>query len=553
MTSALAAVDHVGVRLALHGLGIRADRIWPSRLVLCRTVAAEPDEQGRVEQLWISALLTIEQARETLNALFDGPAADLVRGRPVGALPGLAEASGAELDALEAEFGEPAGAALLVACSARAAGGIRSGRLLAAEVVGGTGRAAHRARFRLADTLARLGLVACGGSTEASADAGAGGGAAATEAPDLSPALQVDAVARESAAARTRLTQVERWDEFSRAHVSVSPMGTEAPDDGPRWMRIDRQVPAEASPPTSDPKSVVVTFIDVTGGVVGPNARQTNLFRYRVSPRVDLERALRSDSVRTAFAEYSTYAAGKDADPAECAKLREKAVDSLRHALPHGETTWQAGERPVGAEPKATSETVETLSGTVVLQDCRNIQVGNDVRQFNTFSYALAPQVKAGSLLEENPALAESIVDYACVADGPGRAAVQQELADAVCNSAEAALPREKGSGMHSQTRVTVRGQVGQIAGCHGRQSDIYAVRVEGKLNRVSSELQRVHQQVAARKRVEIQRIRQDRRAELRRSVEVAEPSSVEAVHLAPQRVALPTQVRHLPGPSIGL
>ncbi|MGH8571948.1 MAG: hypothetical protein ACREX8_05145, partial [Gammaproteobacteria bacterium] len=158
-----------------------------------------------------------------------------------------------------------------------------------------------------------------------------------------------------------------------------------------------------------------------------------------LEPTIDLRAVLGRSAVQEALARFAT----SKGDPA----AREAAIDAIRGTRTGGDTDWDRGERRVDPLGPTESAEIEWLGGTVVICDCRGIQVGNHLRQYNTFSSVLAPTVNAHELFRDNPEFVETIVDYACGGDGITRRTVQDRLAEAVCGSADIALARPPGAG----------------------------------------------------------------------------------------------------------
>jgi hypothetical protein len=131
--------------------------------------------------------------------------------------------------------------------------------------------------------------------------------------------------------------------------------------------------------------------------------------------------ALHRPGVLAALAAFTAAAAGRDADPAQVAEVRGRAVDALG---------GMAGPRTM-----STDATVPALHGTVVLQDSRGIPVGNRVHRFSTTVHLLVPDAGAAALLREHPELLRAVVEHACVVEERVAAPVQQRLADAVCGA----------------------------------------------------------------------------------------------------------------------
>jgi hypothetical protein len=511
----------VGVDLVLYAVHSRLQsRARLARLVLRRTVflAVSPDAETWVEELWLGERTGAAELRPALRAALAGRVAGLLLAQPV-ELPGLSPATAEQLGELTRLVDGRASVRYLAGCRGTIEGGPGRPDLTTAEVVGGPGVTAHVARSLLRDAVTDLGLVPTTPSiraepdepTSSRVDPGPEAGPESDDDPATAPAEQPGVRAellRDLADARDRLDQADRWQRLADASLSLSALPDTPPSaPGPEWSSTARDLPGPATLTADDDPDedcVIATFVGVDGGVVGEHPLQTNLFSYRLSPRIDLRQALRRAAVRAAFTAYARHAARPDADPQHCAELREQAVAALRTALPEGSTDWREGERPVGPRPTRTSESVPTLHGTVILQDCRAIQVGNHVRQFNTFGYVLAPDVDVGALLRAHPDVVEAIVDYACAVDGPNPRSIQRQLADAVCGLAEGDLLRPARSTAFAYG-ATVHDTVGVMVASHGKQSDVASVRVD-PLTRVTDAMGGLQRRLAAERNYEEQR-----------------------------------------------
>ena len=271
--------------------------------------------------------------------------------------------------------------------------------------------------------------------------------------------------------ARTRLEQQELWTRIEGARLAFAePTDTAADELWSRWERYTAdgaaiRVDTGAGPaPEPAPDAIAAVLIGVEGGQVGEHNNQINLFRYRLEPTIDLHAVFGGSEVRSALARFAV----SRGDPAEL----ESAIDAIRAVRTDVHTDWARGERRIDSLPSASRGVVSWLMGTVVLCDCRGIQVGNHLRQYNTFTFVLAPTLDAHKLFIDHPDLVETIVDYACGGYGRTDQTMQDRLAEAVCGSADIELERASGSSQHPYGS-TVRDEVGQSVGRDIRQSDV--------------------------------------------------------------------------------
>jgi hypothetical protein len=161
-----------------------------------------------------------------------------------------------------------------------------------------------------------------------------------------------------------------------------------------------------AGPPAGDPgrSAVVVVFVS------GRHSR-VDLYRYRVDPRPDQPAVLGEPRVREAFAAFA-------ARPAD-GLAQSRAAAALAAAEP-GQGTDRVPRPAAPAIPHLVA-TSEALDGVAVLHDCREIEVGNEDRRFNTFAFVFAPAPPTGELLRSRPDLVAAITDRSCqVVDSPG-------------------------------------------------------------------------------------------------------------------------------------
>ncbi len=246
---------------------------------------------------------------------------------------------------------------------------------------------------------------------------------------------------------RWRSLRATGFEPDPRSDLGAAGFGARSPVRLSRWVRPVQELPATRRGGELD--SVVVTFIGVEGAQIGHHNEQVNVRRYHLEPDIDLAAALRDERVRQAFTDYAL----NPGDPAG----RREAVAALRAVRTGPATDWTVAEHEA-VVTRETSGPAGLLPGTIVLTDCRGVQVGNHLRQYNTFTYVCAPSVATHDLFRRNPKLVEAVVDYACVPGTRGIGSVQRRLSDAVCGDAEKALAREPGSGRLPVRSMSVEG-----------------------------------------------------------------------------------------------
>lgn len=419
-----ASPDFVLVDVVLYSVVTRGLESRSERLVLRRTVSTEDDgSELWVEELWASAG-DHASARATRQAVLSlrEVARQLVLGEPITDVPGMAAPSRAAL----AKLGDLAGGSdgrVEILVSYRGAVRDLTVRpiLSAADVCSGPGFVARVARALIVDAIAALNL------RPGSSGSPPGEPNLADDDPPVTPGqVLLDDIAD----AQVRLEQEHLWERLATAQLAnPDPPDPPMPEvTGASWVTWERQTAEGATVQAGgdiDPPldGVVVTLIGVDGGQVGDHNEQTNLYCYRLNPQIDLRAVLAEPTVRIALAEF----AASGGDPAK----RDAAISALCTASTGGQSDWGEVHRVELRE--SGQETVSWLRGTVVISDCRGIQVGNHVRQFNTFAHVLAPRVDAGELMREHPDVVEAIVDYSVGAAGQSQHTVQQQLSAAVC------------------------------------------------------------------------------------------------------------------------
>jgi hypothetical protein len=401
----------VDLALCRAGSGAREDT---TRLVLRRTVSTAPEgpaavPAAAVEELWVSDELAPPLVRGAARAALGPAAAPLLLGEPVPVVPGLHRATHHHLD----DLGEPASVGYLAGCRGTVRGAPGPRTPTGVEVVGGAGVAGHVARSLLLAAIGGQGMVADGGP------------AAPPAAPDQpAPAphqVRADLLA-DLADARGRLDEVDLW-----RRVAGGPLGGWE-TTGPDRFRLVRLAPGPATltagPGGPDPDRLLVTFFAAGDGEPAPTALVGHSCGAGIEPGAGLHRP----GVLPALAAFTVAAAGPDADPAQVAELRGRALEVLGGV----------------ADPRTTAigAAVPALYGTVVLQDSHAIPVGNQVHRFSTTVYLLVPGAGAAAVLREHPELLRAVVEHACVVEERIAAPVQQRLADAVCGAAAEDDPR---------------------------------------------------------------------------------------------------------------
>ena len=247
---------------------------------------------------------------------------------------------------------------------------------------------------------------------------------------------------------------------------------------------------------TTAPESsrVVLTFVEVDGLQIGRGNRQTNLFTYRLTPDIDLENVLRGPDVRAAMSAYAT--APPDAD---IGKLRGDAVRALHRAA--RARPAQMPELPPPSRMGApTTEIVEELGRTILIQDCRGVQIGDRARQVNEFAFTVSPTVDAADLLYRNSDLVNALVDDVCRTGESGGSSVHELLCAAIGARTREAYERVPGSGVVRATHDHVGPASGITHGPGARQKDSVSVAVQfgEKIHALAKERERVAAELRA-------------------------------------------------------
>jgi RIP homotypic interaction motif len=522
------ALDVAHIDLVLYSVVLRGPDGRAERLVLRRTVFVELDDdtEAWVEELWISdvhrCLRSTAQAVRAIGAV----GTQLVLGKPLEAAPGMKLVTSATMPELAAAAATPGGRVdLLVVLRGHLCDLTEERRLTSAEVSSAATFVGRVARELVVGAITALQLCHddSGSSEETEAQ---------PDVPHASVARQ--ALTVDLGDAKVRLQQEELWARIAGARLAVvrQPAPAANATSEPVWLHWERQMTQGAAlrvstgaEPALDPAvdAVVAVFIGVEGGQIGDHNEQFNLFRYRLEPTIDLRAVLGHAPVQAALARF----AASEGDPSE----REAAIDAVRSARNGGRTDWGHGEPRVDPLPPPESGSFAWLSGTVVICDCRGIQVGNHLRQYNTFSSVLAPTIDACELFRENPDLVETIVDYACGGDGRTHRTVQDRLAEAVCGSADTALARPADSALHPYGS-TVCYDVGQMVGRDIRQHDVLDLAARVPAAAVHAvERARSMAEVAAREEAEKREKVAAREAAARRTEATARQAAARMTH----------------------
>jgi hypothetical protein len=497
----VSALDVVHIDVVFYSVVVRDSDGRAERLVLRRTVFVELDDdtEAWVEELWISGVH--RSLRSTVRAVraIAAVGTHLVLGEPFANVPGMEPLSSTTMPELAAVVATPGVRVdLLVALRGHIRDLTGERTLINAEFSSSATFVGRVARELVLSAITALQLRHDGAGSSEETEAG--------------PAVPAAAVAREALTidlgdAEVRLKQQEFWQRIDGGRLEVvqqsDPMADATSESV--WLHWERRTAEGAAlrvgseikaalDPTGD--AVVAVFIGIDGGQVGDHNEQFNLFRYRLEPTIDLRTVLGHEPVQEALGRF----AASQGDPSE----REAVIEAIRSTRTGGRTDWHHGERRVDPLTAPQSGSIDWLRGTVVICDCRGIQVGNHLRQYNTFSSVLAPTIDASELFRENADLIETIVDYACGGDGLTHRTVQDRLAEAVCESADTALARPADLARHPYGS-TVRDDVGQMVGRDIRQHDVLelAARVPGAavqaVERVRSRAEAAAREAAAR------------------------------------------------------
>jgi hypothetical protein len=429
------AAGGTGVDVALFHVATRsADRLADHRLVLRRTVFRNRPDGGEVsvEQLWVTNSVHHERLVASLLRRLDRVATELIEGRLVPEVPGMVKVTPASLVALESAVAGRTTVELLALVRARLGTVPRPPTAPDVELSCAFGYLGQVARVLMVAALAALKLV--------EADQDDGGDDADVELDVVAADEELSTVDITRAAldrdlrdARTRFEAERRWDEVADCLASAVPT---APDgfegDGPHWFGWECPGPDGGTWPAEDLEHHTVVLIGVDGAAVGEGNRQYNVFRYRLEPTVDIAAVLEDPAVQDALAEF----AASRGDPA----ARAAAIAAIRSCRTGARSDWTRCEQRIDPLPRDPDAEIEMLGGTVLITDCRGVQVGNRMRQYNTFTSVLAPTIDLADLLCRDRQLIEMIVDYACEGGATYRT-LQNELASAVCGEAGRALP----------------------------------------------------------------------------------------------------------------
>jgi hypothetical protein len=252
--------------------------------------------------------------------------------------------------------------------------------------------------------------------------------------------------------------------------------------DGEPWMSgpftgvaslADRTVTAPDDATDMRPPRTRIAIIDSHGVQVGHGNRQINVYHYSVEGvSVDLSSVTTRTCVLAAVARYA-----KDRTPGN----RDAAVQAL------GGSWWQFDGRAVVdpsqwkvhfARPRGGHEdlTIDQLDGTIVIDSCSGVQIGDYNRQRNDFEYKVFhPDVNVERLLASVD-FAGAVLDT--MVDGPSLRTehlMGDRLDDLIV---EARLPEIPTSGEHDDLIFT--GYDGISVGTGVRRTDRSTVTVEG-------------------------------------------------------------------------
>ena len=500
-------LDLVRVAVAVDAIVVwrRDERV--EQLVLERIVTADgAGQQARVEESWTSTHGSVRSTIDRIHALRP-VVTDLLLGRPVHAPADMSRLENTELVRLEALIKEPGRREeRLVECHGviRAAGG--QPELLYAEVVSTPGSIeAQQAEAVFAEAVSALPMDAAGPEGDPAAGSADGQDAdSSLGGSGFSMTLHRELVEVVSSA-QCQAEQLRQWDRLPPLRLIGEPTrvgwGTGEEVAWTHWEHSpEGSSTAEPDLRLEPGDHFVITLIDVDGAVVGNDSLQINVFEFEVNATLDLAPILRQRDVRDALSAYAV-------DPADPEK-RQGAIESLRSSPTGRQIDWgQAWERS-HAIHRQSDGSIGWLGGTVVLSGCRGVQIGNHVKQHNTFTHVVSPRV-SGQLFVTNPEVVESIVDFACRTDGPSNRLLQERLADAVCASARGALERTPGSGQHSTANLTLKHEQAQIIGSANEQRDSYDVTASiKKLAALAHEKQRLSLETEAARKVEAARLR---------------------------------------------
>lgn len=455
-------LDEARVDLVLTHIVSRIER----RLILRRTVfvPGQGQDLAVVEQLWISdSLPNVRTLIEVLDGL-TSKGKQLLRAEPVPDLPGMREAiTSAELAAVPVH-----GAAVEIAMIARGVvTDLLGDRILPElEISYSGGIAGCLARRAFGAVVATLPLTECD-DTDTDDDTGDDlGGEGGQEPAGMSTADAARSVLDHDI--QDALRRV-RWRALRSAPLEPAeqPRPATAPAE-PHWTRWERRF-TDARASDGAPTSYVLVLIGVEGASVGSGNEQYNLFRCRVDPTVDLDGLLSSEPVHRALVAF----AESGGDPA-ARKLAMAAIRNFRSGAVPIQGPGPAPEDP--RSPAAPDGELTALGGTVLICDCRGIQVGHDMRQFNTFARVFTPTIAAELLLYEFPALVGAIVDLVGLGTGD-RGTLQSQLYDAVLRVAETVLPRQPGEGRRSWGSI-VENEQAIVVGDRARVVDTHRFTV---------------------------------------------------------------------------
>lgn len=254
-----------------------------------------------------------------------------------------------------------------------------------------------------------------------------------------------------------------------------------------------------------------VLIVGCRGVQVGDHNEQYNQYTYRLrTPHLDFAPVLRRPDVRERLAELALDPENHDKRAAVMEKLgartwsvRRNAVEL--HAVRRGAESRRA---PRAATAPPAAEVGEGRS-LVFIRHCRDVQVGQRLRQYNDFAYVCPrPRIDERQLLCERPGLRAALIDV--VTGRAAAATLTDEVHQALRAASFAPPPRP------SQRPGTVRADDGVTVGRGSRALDVLRLTAELNGRRLARDLKRETGVVARRRRtLEQDRHRAEERARI--------------------------------------
>ncbi|MFC5947920.1 hypothetical protein ACFQH9_06500 [Pseudonocardia lutea] len=258
-----------------------------------------------------------------------------------------------------------------------------------------------------------------------------------------------------------RLRSVAAWEALAGDRLVPTPAGV---DDHlvvtERRMHFGAAVERPDVTTADEPAEIAVVFVRVDTAQVGQGNIQHVSYQYRVQPKVELGDLLRNAAVREALSECALHP--------EDETLRAAAIDALLAVEPGQEADF-APHLAAEAGGRHQEGTVPTEFGVVVLHDCRNVQVGNDNRQYATVAGTITPTVEVAELFRNAPQLAEAIVDVSCRVGRPATD-LSTALRSAVRGDAQEAAHLSSLENMYPSGPLRVEDRSLVTAGRYGRR-----------------------------------------------------------------------------------